>query len=132
MATYEKRNNGRAGIILVGGVAKERKGVAFSVTCNMSRTLVYWIGNLGIPGKGPHYGELYDPNRTIGQVIEAMTANGLVERNKRVEMFKHWPGNVSKYDVSGPYWSHEPTLLEYVHEMGRQNGSDIQMACVFI
>ena len=49
----------------------------------MSRTLVYWYG---IPGIGPHYMESYDPNRTIGQVIQKMTTNGYVERNKIVEI----------------------------------------------
>ncbi len=50
----------------------------------MSNLLVYWHGIIGIPGKGPHYMEPYDPNRTIGQVIQTMTTNGLVERLKTV------------------------------------------------
>lgn len=32
----------------------------------MPNILVYWIGVIGIPDKGPHYIEIYDPNRTIG------------------------------------------------------------------
>lgn len=46
----------------------------------MVNTLVYWYGIIGIPGKGPHYMETYEPNRTIGQIIQTMTANGLVEK----------------------------------------------------
>jgi hypothetical protein len=46
----------------------------------MYKTLVYWYGIIGIPGKGPHYIEPYDPNRT-------MTSNGSVERNKRVVIY---------------------------------------------
>ena len=83
----------------------------------MSNTLVYWIGILGIPGKGPHYTEPYDPNRTIGQIIQTMTATGHVERNKRVEMLKHQSGNVNKYNISDPYWSHDTKLLDYVNLM---------------
>lgn len=71
----------------------------------MVNTLVYWIGIIGIPGKGPHYMETYNPDRTIGQIIQTMTTTGLVERNKRCEMFKFQPGNINKYNVSDPHWS---------------------------
>ena len=98
----------------------------------MSKTLVYWYGNIGIPGKGPHYMEPYDPNRTIGQVIQTMTKNGFVEKNKRVEMFKHQPGNMSKYDTNNPYWTHDTKLSEYVNFMRAHNWKDIQLVCVFI
>jgi len=36
-------------------------------------TLVYWHGIIGIPGKGPNYSEPYNPNRTIGEIIQTMT-----------------------------------------------------------
>jgi len=97
----------------------------------MSRTLVYWYGIIGIPGKGPHYMESYDPNRTIGQVIQTMTTNGYVERNKRVEIFKFQPGNLSKWDKNDPYWSHDTKLCDYVSKMGNY-GKDIQLICLFI
>ena len=97
----------------------------------MSKTLVYWHGIIGIPGKGPHYMECYDPNRTIGQIIQTMTANEFVERNKRVEIFKHQPGNISKYNISNPYWSHDTKLSDYVNYMGELT-KDIQLICVFI
>jgi len=32
-------------------------------------TLVYWIGIIGIPGKGPNWMEPYDSNRTVGEII---------------------------------------------------------------
>lgn len=98
----------------------------------MAKTLVYWHGIIGISGKGPHYIELYDPNRTIGQIIQTMTMNGLVERNKRVEMFKHQPGNISKYNVSASHWPHETKLSDYVTQMGGHSGSDVSLICVFI
>ena len=99
----------------------------------MPTTLVYWHGIIGIPGKGPHYAEPYDPSRTIGQIIQTMTSNGLVERGKRVEMFKFQPGNLSKYNASDPYWPHNTTLSDYVNQMGglRPN-TDIQLVCLFI
>lgn len=99
----------------------------------MSKTLVYWYGNIGIPGKGPHYMEPYNPNRTIGEIIQTITINGLVERNKRVEIFKHQYGNINKYNLSDPYWSHDTKLLDYVNLMGGHVlGGDIQLICVFI
>lgn len=94
----------------------------------MSKIHVYWIGILGIAGKGPHYVEPYDPNRTIGQIIQTMTKNGLVERGKRVEMLKHF-GDINKYNISDPYWSHDTKLSDYVYLMG---GRVIDLICVFI
>lgn len=98
----------------------------------MSKTLVYWYGIIGIPGKGPHYIEPYDPNRTIGQIIQTMTTNGLVERNKRVEIFKFEPGNLNKFNVSDPHWSHNTKLSDYVNQMRGNSSGDIQLVCVFI
>ena len=98
----------------------------------MSKTLIYWYGIIGIPDKGPHYMESYDPNRTIGQIIQTMTTNGLVEKNKRVEIFKHQYGNINKYNISDPYWSHDIKLSDYVNQMGGYVSGDIQLICVFI
>lgn len=98
----------------------------------MPQTLIYWHGIIGIPGKGPHYMETYDPNRTIGQIIQTMTANGLVERNKRVEMCKHQYGNLNKWDKSDPYWSHNTKLSDYVNKMGGYTNGDVFLVCVFI
>lgn len=98
----------------------------------MPYTLIYWVGIIGIPGKGPHHQEVYDPNRTIGQIIQTMTASGLVEKNKRIEMFKHYPGNLNKYDVNNPYWSHDTKLSEYVSQMGGSSANNVALVCVFI
>lgn len=97
---------------------------------NMTDTLVYWIGVIGIPGKGGgHYMEKYNPDRTIGQIIQTMTANGLVERNKRVEILKHQYGNINKYDMSAPYWHHNAKLSEL---MCGHTGVNAELICVFI
>ena len=61
-----------------------------------------------------------------------MTINGLVERNKRVEIFKHQYGNINKYNLSDPYWSHDTKLSDYVNLMGGHVLGDIQLICVFI
>ena len=98
----------------------------------MKKTLVYWHGIIGNPGKGPHYMEPYDPNRTIGHIIQTMTSSGLVERNKRVEIFKFQFGNLNKYDKSDPYWSHNTKLEDYVNQMGGIRPCDIELICVFI
>jgi hypothetical protein len=95
------------------------------------RILVYWIGIIGIAGKGPAYTETYNPNRTIGELIQAMTSTGLGER-KRIEIFKFQPGNLSKYDKSNPYWSHDTKLSDYVIQMGGLNDNDIMLVYVII
>jgi hypothetical protein len=92
----------------------------------MKRILVYWIGIIGIPGKGPAYIETYDPNRTIGELIQIMNS-GFGEKNKRIEIFKFKPGNINNYDKNSPYWSHNTKLSDYVIQMGGFNGNDIQL-----
>jgi len=77
--------------------------------------------------------ETYDPNRTIGQVIQTMITNGYVERNKRVEMLKFKPKKFNIYNNSDPYWSHDTKLSDYINFMGGANNSkDIMLICVFI
>jgi hypothetical protein len=89
-------------------------------------TLVYWIGIIGIPGKGPNYKEKYDPNRCIGEIIERMRSYNLGEKNKRIEIFKFKPGHLDKYDKNDIYWSHNTTLSEYLNIMG-SFGKDIML-----
>ena len=52
-------------------------------------TLVYWIGNIGIPGKGANWSEPYNPDRTIGELIQTMVSNRCGDANKRIEILKH-------------------------------------------
>lgn len=91
----------------------------------MTRVLVYWFGIIGIPGKGPAYIEQYNPNRSIGELIQTMTNNGVGERNKRIEILKFKPGNINNYDRNNPYWTHDTKLSDYVIQMGGLNGNDI-------
>jgi hypothetical protein len=93
----------------------------------MPRILVYWIGIIGIPGKGPNHIEIYDSNKTIGELIQTMTNAGLGERNKCIEIFKFEYGNLNKYDRNNPYWEHNTKLLDYVSQMGGFNGNDIEL-----
>ena len=44
----------------------------------MSKIYVYWHGVIGIPGKGPHWMGAYDPNMTIGQIIQKMEQWGYI------------------------------------------------------
>ena len=88
----------------------------------MTQVIVYWIGNLGIPGKGPNWMEPYDPNRTIGDLIQSMTLSGSCgERGKRIEIFKHEYGRLDKYDKNNPHWNHNTKLAVYVACMGGIN-----------
>ena len=94
-------------------------------------TLVYWIGVLGIPGKGPAWIEKYDPNRNIGQIIQDMTACKLGERNKRIEIFKFARGNLSSYNKNDMYWKHNTMLSEYLRVMG-PDGKDVMLVYVIV
>jgi len=89
----------------------------------MTQILVYWIGIIGIPGKGPNWIENYDPNRTIGDLIHTMKINKLGENNKRIEILKHEYGNLNKYDKNNPYWNHSTKLSEYVAYCGGLKGN---------
>ena len=93
----------------------------------MKRILVYWIGIIGISGKGPAYMENYDPNRTIGELIQSMINARIGEKNKRIEILKFKPGDINKYDRNNPYWLHDTKLSDYVNQMGGSNGNDIQL-----
>ena len=93
----------------------------------MTQVLVYWIGIIGVPGKGPNWIEKYDPNRTIGELINTMMTNKLGENNKRIEIFKQEYGNLNKYDKTNPYWNHSTKLSEYVDYCGGLNGKYIQL-----
>ncbi len=76
---------------------------------------IYYIGIIGIAGKGPNWREIYNPNKTIGDVIETLRNNGFGENNKRIVVLKHKPGALDKFeDINNPYWSNETTLLEYI------------------
>lgn len=95
-------------------------------------TLVYWIGIIGIPGKGPNWMEPYDPNRTMGEIIQTLTVNKFGESNKRIEIFKHARGNMSRYDVNDMYWKHDTKLSEYLHNMGLYDSQNIMLAFVVV
>ena len=86
-----------------------------------NKTLVYWHGIVGIPGKGPNWEEPYNPNRTIGELIKTMTDYKCGEQNKRIEILKYQRGNLSRYDKNNPWWPHSTTLAEYLNVMGDTN-----------
>ena len=94
--------------------------------------LVYWHGIVGIAGKGPNWMEPYNPNRTIGELIQTMKTHKLGENNKRIEIFKISPGNLSKYDINDPYWAHNTTLAEYLQYMGGSNGRYLMLVYVVV
>jgi hypothetical protein len=79
-----------------------------------SKTLVYWIGIVGVQGKGPNLMIDYNPNQTIGDLIQLLINYRFTENGKRPEILKFKPGDVSKYDVNNPYWAHNVKLSEYV------------------
>jgi hypothetical protein len=92
----------------------------------MTRVLVYYIGIIGVPGKGPHLVESYNPEKTIGDIIKNVK-NTVTERAKRVEILKFEKGNINKYDKNNPYWAHDTKLKEYVNHAGGLNGGDVML-----
>jgi hypothetical protein len=88
------------------------------------RVLIYWIGIVGIPGKGANWMESYVPDRTLGQLIQTMKSNRLGDNKKRIEILKFQYGNLDKYDRNNPYWSHDTKLSEYLNFMGGWRGSN--------
>jgi hypothetical protein len=81
-------------------------------------TIVYWIGIIGIPGKGPNWMEPYNGARTLGELIVDMEANGLGEVGKTTKIFKFIPGDLNKFDLNNPHWPESTTMAEYVAVMG--------------
>ncbi len=100
----------------------------------MVELLVFWNGIVGIAGKGANWVEKYNPNRTIGELINDMSnpIYKLKGQGKRIEIFKHQYGNLSKLNPSDPYWSHSTTLQEYVNAMGGLRGKYIEMIFVVV
>jgi hypothetical protein len=74
----------------------ERKKQKAQDATDAMRTLVYWHGILGIPGKGANWMEPYQPNKTIGELMQTLTANRCGENNKRIEIFKFQPGHLER------------------------------------
>ncbi len=93
---------------------------------------VYWIGVIGIPGKGPNWMEPYDGNKTLGEILRAMKANGLGERNKEIKMFKFKPGNLNIFDKNNPYWSDDTKVSEYASYYGGIRGGYLEMIYVIV
>jgi len=96
------------------------------------RTLVYWHGIVGIPGKGPNWSEPYQPHRTIGELIQTMISNQCGERNRRIEILKFPPGHIDRVNPQDPYWSHNVSLTDYVQAMGGPCGPDVMLIYVTV
>ena len=93
-------------------------------------TIVYWHGIVNIPGKGPIWSEPYDPNKTIGSIIQTMTHHKLNDNGKRIEILKcNGNGRIDKINPSEPYWNHNTTLSQYFNTMGLY-GHDIMLVYI--
>ena len=93
---------------------------------NMARnTLVYWHGIVGIPGKGPNWSEKYEPDRTIGELVQTMTAHNIAQ-GKCIKILKFSPGRLDKYDTNDMSWDDSTRLAEYLNAMGLQ-GNDVML-----
>ena len=94
-------------------------------------TLVYWMGIVGVAGKGPNYMELYNGDRTIGQLIQSMMSIRLGE-GKQIQILRFKPGDAGRLvDNNNPYWPHDTKLSEYVGFYGGSPANDVFMIYVF-
>jgi hypothetical protein len=93
---------------------------------------VYWLGIVGIPGKGPNWSEPYNGNKTLGDITREMKASGFGERNKEIKMFKFKPGNLNVYDKNSPHWSDDTKLSEYASYYGGIRGGRLEMIYVMV
>ncbi len=97
----------------------------------MVQILVFWIGIIGIAGKGAAWMENYDPNRTIGELTSAMKRSVLGEKNKTIKIFKHYSGSLN-YNVSDPHWDDATKLSDYVNYYGGLRGNYVEMIYVIV
>ena len=93
-------------------------------------TYVYYYGNIGIPGKGPTWTEIYNPNKTIGELINTMMSHNIGSNNKRIEIYKHAPGQFGKFDKNDSYWNHNTTLSEYRQIMSGSGKDTMLVYCI--
>ena len=85
--------------------------------------LVYWIGNRGIPGKGPSILLKYDPNQTIGFINTQLKRCGF----NATGIVKHKPNDISKYDINNLYFAEDTKLSEVVAYFGGIKGKYIEL-----
>ncbi len=94
---------------------------------------IYWIGIIGIAGKGPNYREVYNPHKTIGDIIETLSNYGIRDNNTKIVVLKHKPRCLDKFeDINNPYWSNETTLKEYSNYYGDDIGNDLMLIYALI
>lgn len=86
------------------------------------KTLVYWNGVIGIPGKGPNWVESYVPDKTIASLIQSLRDCGL-DQGQGIEIFKHEYGNLNKYK-NNPYWNHDAKMSDVVDYFGGFRGNE--------
>lgn len=97
----------------------------------MVQVLIYWIGNIGIVGKGPNWIENYTPTKTLGEITRTLTKNGLGERNKTIKIFKHKCGSMN-YDANDPHWADSTVLSDYINYYGGLKSQYIEMIYVIV
>jgi len=120
-------------------------------------TLVYWHESSHVPGKEPNWSELrwsepcwsepcwsepcwsepcwsesYNPNRTIGCLIEAMSkpAHGLCGSGERIEIIKYVQGDMNRIDPIDPFWAHDAKLSDCLRTMGGHCSDVVLIYCL--
>jgi hypothetical protein len=93
------------------------------------QTRVFYIGIVGISGKGADFVENYNPDRTIGEIVAILKSYNLAS-GKQIKIWKHKFGDISKYDSNDPYWSENTKLSDYCTHYGGYSGDVELIYCV--
>lgn len=95
------------------------------------KVAVFWIGIIGVAGKGPNWMEDYDGEKTIGELTRKMEAAGLGSIGKRIRIIKHRPFSLD-YDEKDPYWAENTKLSSFSSYYGGLRGQYLEMVYAIV
>lgn len=96
------------------------------------KVLAYYLGVIGIPGKGANLVMNYTEGMTIGDVVQSLVKYGFKESNRHIEILKHAPRNLNQINPRDPHWNHAIKLSDYARAMGIPDSQNIDLIYVCI
>lgn len=96
------------------------------------KVLAYYLGVVGVPGRGANLVMNYSESMTIGDVVQSLVKHGFKENNRRTEVLKHAPRDLNRVNPRDPHWSHATKLSDYACAMGIPNAQDIDLVYVCV
>jgi len=95
--------------------------------------LVFFGGNVAIPGIKPILTEQYSPDKTIGNIIDKLVYNNIeiIPAGRAVVIFKFKNGDVSDYSSNDQFWNRDTKMSEYLAYTGLY-GKDLRLICLIL